>query len=117
MRSIGWDVAITETGPYMLEGNDNWCMTLFSCPAEKGCGIWPIRFAICFLFMNNIQAIMHIRDVFSVSGLLLIQIGHASNENGLSENHFSGSPSSLGSKNRGSMIFFIPDLPLKHGIG
>ena len=23
---------------------------------------------------------MHIRDVFSVSGLLLIQIGHASNE-------------------------------------
>lgn len=41
---------------------------------------------------------MHIRNVFSVPGLLLIQIGNASNENGLSENHFSGSPSSLGSK-------------------
>lgn len=77
VRSIGWDVAITETGPYMLEGNDNWCMTLFQLPGGEG--LRHLANSVCnmFLFMNNIQAIMHIRNVFSVPGLLLIQIGHA----------------------------------------
>lgn len=36
VRSIGWDVAITETGPHILEGNDNWCMTLFQLPCDQG---------------------------------------------------------------------------------
>ena len=31
----GWDVAITETGPYMLEGNDNWCMTFISVTRRR----------------------------------------------------------------------------------
>ncbi len=24
LHSIGWDIAITESGPYFIEGNDNW---------------------------------------------------------------------------------------------
>lgn len=28
IRSIGWDVAITENGPCFIEGNDNWEISL-----------------------------------------------------------------------------------------
>ena len=35
-RSIGWDVAITETGPSLIEGNHNWCKLLWQLPGKKG---------------------------------------------------------------------------------
>ena len=35
-RSIGWDVAITNHGPELIEGNDNWCKLLWQLPAKKG---------------------------------------------------------------------------------
>ncbi|MBV6654397.1 MAG: hypothetical protein KI786_11605 [Mameliella sp.] len=35
-RSIGWDVAITEEGPELLEGNHNWCKLLWQLPVKKG---------------------------------------------------------------------------------
>ncbi|MDC0838921.1 sugar-transfer associated ATP-grasp domain-containing protein [Limnospira maxima] len=36
VRSIGWDVAITDNGPCLIEGNDNWGMTLFQIPCGYG---------------------------------------------------------------------------------
>ncbi len=35
-RSIGWDVAITNNGPELLEGNHNWCKLLWQLPVKKG---------------------------------------------------------------------------------
>jgi len=35
-RSIGWDVAITNQGPELLEGNHNWCKLLWQLPVKKG---------------------------------------------------------------------------------
>lgn len=35
-RSIGWDVAITNYGPELLEGNHNWCKLLWQLPVKKG---------------------------------------------------------------------------------
>lgn len=35
-RSIGWDVAITNKGPELLEGNHNWCKLLWQLPVKKG---------------------------------------------------------------------------------
>jgi len=35
-RSIGWDVAITNEGPELLEGNHNWCKLLWQLPVNKG---------------------------------------------------------------------------------
>jgi hypothetical protein len=35
-RSIGWDVAITERGPELIEGNHNWCKLLWQLPVKKG---------------------------------------------------------------------------------
>ncbi|MBI1184868.1 hexapeptide transferase, partial [bacterium] len=35
-RSIGWDVAITNSGPSLLEGNHNWCKLLWQLPLQEG---------------------------------------------------------------------------------
>ena len=35
-RSIGWDVAITENGPELIEGNHNWCKLLWQLPVKQG---------------------------------------------------------------------------------
>jgi len=35
-RSIGWDVAITNQGPELIEGNHNWCKLLWQLPAQQG---------------------------------------------------------------------------------
>ncbi len=35
-RSIGWDIAITENGPELIEGNHNWCKLLWQLPVKKG---------------------------------------------------------------------------------
>lgn len=35
-QSIGWDVAITNNGPELLEGNHNWCKLLWQLPVKKG---------------------------------------------------------------------------------
>lgn len=35
-RSISWDVAITNKGPELLEGNHNWCKLLWQLPVKKG---------------------------------------------------------------------------------
>ncbi len=35
-RSIGWDVAITNSGPDLIEGNHDWCKLLWQLPVNKG---------------------------------------------------------------------------------
>ena len=35
-RSIGWDVAITDKGPELIEGNHDWCKLLWQLPIKKG---------------------------------------------------------------------------------
>ena len=35
-RSIGWDVAITDAGPELIEGNHDWCKLLWQLPEKKG---------------------------------------------------------------------------------
>ena len=35
-RSIGWDVAITQEGPELIEGNHDWCKLLWQLPAKRG---------------------------------------------------------------------------------
>jgi hypothetical protein len=35
-RSIGWDVAITDKGPELIEGNHDWCKLLWQLPERKG---------------------------------------------------------------------------------
>lgn len=35
-RSVGWDIAITEKGPELVEGNHNWCRLLWQMPVKKG---------------------------------------------------------------------------------
>lgn len=36
VRAIGWDVAITESGPTIIEGNDNWEITLMQVGVPNG---------------------------------------------------------------------------------
>ena len=35
-KSIGWDIVITEKGPFLLEGNHDWCKLVWQLPVEKG---------------------------------------------------------------------------------
>lgn len=35
-KSIGWDIAITENGPELIEGNHNWCRLLWQLPVNHG---------------------------------------------------------------------------------
>jgi hypothetical protein len=35
-RSVGWDIAITEDGPEIIEGNHNWCKLLWQLPVKEG---------------------------------------------------------------------------------
>ncbi len=35
-RSIGWDIAITDVCPILIEGNHNWCKLLWQLPVKKG---------------------------------------------------------------------------------
>ena len=36
VRTVGWDVIITENGPALLEGNDNWDKTHWECCENRG---------------------------------------------------------------------------------
>lgn len=35
-RSVGWDIAITNSGPELIEGNHNWCKSLWQLPVKRG---------------------------------------------------------------------------------
>lgn len=35
-RSIGWDVAVSESGPELIEGNHDWCKLVWQLPVHKG---------------------------------------------------------------------------------
>ncbi|GAB2680557.1 hypothetical protein GCM10027036_38720 [Flavihumibacter cheonanensis] len=35
-KSIGWDIAITNFGPELLEGNHDWCKLVWQLPAQRG---------------------------------------------------------------------------------
>lgn len=35
-KSIGWDIAVTEYGPELLEGNHDWCKLVWQLPVEAG---------------------------------------------------------------------------------
>lgn len=35
-KSVGWDIAITEEGPELIEGNHNWCKLLWQLPVKQG---------------------------------------------------------------------------------
>ena len=35
-RSIGWDIAMTENGPDLIEGNHDWCKLVWQMPVKQG---------------------------------------------------------------------------------
>jgi hypothetical protein len=35
-RSIGWDIAVTEKGPALIEGNHDWCKLVWQLPVKEG---------------------------------------------------------------------------------
>ncbi len=36
IRSIGWDIAVTDDGPDLIEGNNGWCKLMWQLPVKKG---------------------------------------------------------------------------------
>src|SRR3712207_2836179 len=36
VRSVGWDIAISEQGPVLVEGNERWAISLVQMPAPHG---------------------------------------------------------------------------------
>lgn len=36
VRTVGWDVALTEEGPVLIEGNDRWSRAVWQLPKQKG---------------------------------------------------------------------------------
>ena len=36
VRSVGWDIAISEGGPVLVEGNERWSPSLIQMPAPHG---------------------------------------------------------------------------------
>ncbi len=35
-KTVGWDIAITDKGPDIIEGNHDWCKLLWQLPAKRG---------------------------------------------------------------------------------
>jgi hypothetical protein len=44
-KTIGWDIAITNKGPELIEGNHDWCKLLWQLPAKKGLKHMLINYA------------------------------------------------------------------------
>jgi hypothetical protein len=36
VRTVGWDIAVTKSGPLIIEGNDNWNKNVFQIPYDEG---------------------------------------------------------------------------------
>ncbi|NLL04834.1 MAG: hypothetical protein GX270_03400 [Clostridiaceae bacterium] len=36
VRTVGWDIAVTQAGPLIIEGNDNWNKDAFQIPYDEG---------------------------------------------------------------------------------
>lgn len=43
-RSVGWDIAVTEEGVELIEGNHNWCKLLWQLPVNRGLKADLLRF-------------------------------------------------------------------------
>lgn len=43
-RSVGWDIAITENGPELIEGNHNWCKLLWQLPVKQGLKVGLVKY-------------------------------------------------------------------------